>query len=227
MKDLENAFEGGSLHHAYLMPYSEASHDTVVRFIEKKLGFKTVGNPDVHVFNYTLFGIDDGRMIQSLESNRAVTQGKKIFVLSCDSMTREAQNALLKVFEEPTEGTHFFVFVKAIHDILPTLLSRMQLITPEKTEGDTAFAEAFLKKTPAKRLELLKDIFETKDKTKAVALLNMLETTLREEISLEKASVPDLQLFTEIATARSYLNDRGASLKMLLEHLSMIIPRVA
>lgn len=227
MKDLEDAYKSDALHHAYLMSFSSETHDAVVRFVEDTLGFKTRGNPDVHMFTYELFGIDDGRMIQSLESNRAVTQGKKIFVLSCDSMTREAQNALLKVFEEPTEGTHFFVFVRDVGSILPTLRSRMQLITPEKVEEDTALAQAFLKEKPAKRLVLLKEICEAKDKASATNFLNTLELLLCTKIALENATLSELNIFKEIADTRTYIADRGASVKMLLEHLSLITPQFA
>jgi hypothetical protein len=103
----------------------------------------------------------------------------------------------------------------------------MQVILPQSVASDTALAQTFLKETPVKRLALLKEICEEKDKVGATAFLNTLETLLRKKVSLEKASAQELKSFEEIATVRSYITNRGASVKMLLEHLSMIIPRIA
>ena len=64
--------------------------------------------------------------------------GKKIFIIETGFFTREAQNSLLKVFEEePTEGTHFFVFTPSAETLLPTLRSRMVILHQKRKVSKT------------------------------------------------------------------------------------------
>jgi DNA polymerase-3 subunit delta' len=51
----------------------------------------------------------------------------KVFVIrEADSMTTQAQNALLKTLEEPPGPTFIILLVSALDGLLPTTLSRCQ-----------------------------------------------------------------------------------------------------
>lgn len=53
----------------------------------------------------------------------------KLIVIECaDRMNVAASNALLKVLEEPSQGTHFILIAEQISTVLPTILSRCQLL---------------------------------------------------------------------------------------------------
>jgi len=220
------------LHHAYVVEGGDEIKGKLLQYIEG-LGIETVGNPDVHIRDYNVFGIDDGRAIQSLESKKAVVENKKIFILHMDSITREAQNALLKTFEEPTEGTHFFIIIPSSGVLLDTLLSRVHVIKIKRGTSEEIspnFVKQFLSSSAAERLALISDIIEAKDKREALSLVNGLEMELYEQSSLGKNisgedNVPT-EAFEALQSVRSYLHDRSSSVKILLEHLSMTLPQV-
>lgn len=223
MQELYDMHRSRRLHHAYVIEDGGEARAELLRFVEEGLGIAVRGNPDVHVRQYDVFGIDDGRDIQGLQSKRAIDGGAKIFILSINSMTREAQNALLKLFEEPTAGTHFFVLMQTTETLLPTLRSRVHIIRSAGRELNLDFARQFLKSSPAERLALIADTIESKDKAHAIELVNGLEAVLYAQGGVQGASS---EAFEEIRDTRSYLTDRSSSVKMLLEHLSVILPIV-
>lgn len=52
---------------------------------------------------------------------------KRVIIIDeAQAMTTEAQNALLKLLEEPPEGTLFFLNTSNLHGLLPTIRSRSQ-----------------------------------------------------------------------------------------------------
>jgi len=223
--------KGGVLHHAYLI--SGTAGDVVpvlTTLISRELGIATAGNPDFWIGEFETFGIDDSRAIKELACRRPFGGERKIFVLCAHFFTREAQNSLLKVFEEPTAHTHFFIITPHSGSLLPTLTSRLFLVTPsghEERRGDETFsAEAFLKGSKAKRLDLLKDIIESKDKNRAILFLNTLEYALYQTREKDGSLTKELrETLAEIGTFRSYLHDRSPSTKMLLEHIALTAPR--
>lgn len=70
--------------------------------------------------------------IRSLIANLGFTpySAKHRFVLirSAEKMTTAAGNALLKILEEPPRQTHFLLTAAKISDLLPTILSRCQIL---------------------------------------------------------------------------------------------------
>lgn len=227
MKEIQDIYrKNKSLHHAYLI---EGNSDVVVeqicKFIEIDLNFKTQGNPDFWNEKYGSFGIDEARKIKEMQTRKSFGD-KKIFILSCNSMTTEAQNSLLKLFEEPTAGTHFFIVADSSEIFLPTLKSRMLIIknaNQNKNEGDDSeLVENFIKTKKAGRLKLLKNIIEDKDKEKAISFLNDLEVILRKKVDF--SSKEQAETLREIIKCRNYLNDRSPSVKLLLEHIALIVP---
>jgi DNA polymerase-3 subunit delta' len=56
--------------------------------------------------------------------------GARVFrVMQADAMNEEASNALLKVIEEPPQGSFFVLETSAPGRLLPTLVSRLRMIT--------------------------------------------------------------------------------------------------
>lgn len=196
-------------HHAY---YIESQNPA-----EVSLGIAT----PVEVFEK--FGIDDAKSLISRAQLKQV-QGLNTFVLAISSITSEAQQALLKLFEEPQPGQTFIVIVP--HGVLlPTVRSRMLPYTGEVKEGKSGSeAKKFLglsyKDRSASITALLKDDEGVKEKVRA--LLLGLEAELFKKIK-DKAAREGLE---DIAKVRSYVNDRSPSLKMLLEHLAVTLPRI-
>jgi len=216
---IEQYKKSGHLHHAYLL---EGEKDTllpaVLSFVGETLGISVRGNPDVLVHTCETLTIEESRFIENLEGLRALKGGKKIFVIAFDFMTREAQNALLKLLEEPLSGTHFFLITSLREVLLPTLLSRLQIILGGSAVGNDELAQHFLSRAPGKRMELLKDIVENRDRAAARVFLDTLERILYRRSSEDAAVKED---FGSIMLAKKYLGDQSASVKMLLEHVSL------
>ncbi len=210
-------------HHAYLL---ESAGSPDLAEIKKKLEEKFLteaGPADWFMKSLQTFGIEDSRELKEIQSRKGFGVAK-IFLIKADFFTTEAQNALLKVFEEPTEGTHIFLAVPKTARLLPTLRSRLfSLDISIPASGMEEVAEKFLKSPASERLKTVRKIAENKDKSAAVSLLNSLEEKLRKDtegvLSPEK-----IFILEEIGKGRVYLNGRAASIKMILEHISLILP---
>ena len=118
-----------NLHHAYLV---EGARDEIVSQVLKfceELDIKTLGNPDFVHISIDNFKIEDARNLKSYTAQKSFSSTKKIFIISANNFLLEAQNSLLKIFEEPIENTHFFLIVPDANALLKTLVSRFYLVS--------------------------------------------------------------------------------------------------
>ena len=210
---------------AYLVQGDAASLENLIDRLEKQRIIER-GDPDLYLRSYRSFGIDDARELRDRAQRRALSREGRIFAIFAPGMTADAQNALLKILEEPPAGAVFFLIVPSPHTLLPTLRSRMQtLVLDEKAR--TSEADAFLAAPTAKRLEILKKIYEHdedegRDMGKVVAFLQSLEKRFAEESpSREKT-----EGLASIYRARKYIGDKGSLLKALLEQMALLTPRI-
>ena len=211
------------LHHAYFFVTHKVGEEVakLKHFLEEHVGVKTVGNPDVTHHQFKTLTIDGARNIALASERKDFSGSRKIFIIEADFITEEAQNSLLKVFEEPTVGTHFFI-ISPQDILLPTLRSRMQVIEL-KVESERLKENSILDLKIGERLALVKEIVDAisdEDKTKqdAIVLLNKIEGELYEN-SVEKNS-EQLKICEQ---ARVSLYDRGAPIKMILENVMLSV----
>ncbi len=219
---LEMYKNSDSLHHAYYFVEHKLEDGVhkLKKFLEETLGIKTTGNPDFSHIKYENFTIDHARALTFGEGMKDFSGGKKIFIIETDFITEEAQNALLKVFEEPTPGTHFFI-ISPQEVLLPTLKSRMQVFLSDTNKN--LYESKILDLSLKDRLELIKEIVdgikdEEKTKQDAVSFLNQVEKELYVE-GVEK-NADKLKVCME---TRDSLYDRGAPIKMILENLILSV----
>ncbi len=227
------------LQHAYLLEGDkEETFKLLLNFLNTEFGFSTVANPDFWLGDFDSLGVDDSRAIKDFQSNKALVGDKKILVIKTNFITHEAQNSLLKVFEEPTQGTHLFLLMPSSENILPTLKSRLMVINLKVGSGGKQTSklsvEKFLQSSLSERFELVKVFLprskeEKADKAGVINFLNELEQFLYQDFekkrttALPSSLTQDIEtIFSEIRQCRSYLNDRSPSVKMILEHLSQI-----
>ena len=83
--------------------------------------------------------IENIRAIKDFVRLRTNNKNSKRFIVihSADTMNEEAQNALLKVLEEPPENCHIILTVESTDLLLPTIISRVteyQLSIPTKEQ---------------------------------------------------------------------------------------------
>jgi DNA polymerase III delta prime subunit len=212
------------LHHAYLLEGGLKTITEIINFLKKEVNFNTQNNQNFFQERFDNFGIDEARKIKDLQSKKSTTEDKQIFILQINSITSQAQNALLKVFEEPASATHFFIIVPSVDVLLPTLRSRLMLIG-NKIEEDKEtldLVENFLSQKPAQRLELIKNLLE--DKTKSIFFLKTLRGVFRQKLDMNNLTKDEAFAIKEILKAENYIQTPSSSVKMLLEFISLIVP---
>lgn len=168
-------------------------------------------------FSYDRIGVSEVKLITSSSQLRPTVGVEQTFVIQTLFVTHEAQNALLKLFEEPPVGLVFVLVLPPAVKLLPTLLSRIgQEIHPTLTESSNQVWDEFLQATPTDRLAQI----DAWQKTKEPQWLQSIVTGVH---SIKSADVPTATL-SAVQLVGERLTTRGASNKMLLEHLALIVP---
>ena len=93
--------------------------------------FESGNHPDIYrvVSDKKTIGVDSIRDMQSDIKVKPFQGDRKIYIIDkADTMTVQAQNALLKTLEEPPEYAVIILLTSNISSLLPTVLSRCQLI---------------------------------------------------------------------------------------------------
>ena len=190
--------------------------------------------------------------LRAMGSEKGFTAGKKIFVVSANRISPDAQGVLLKMFEEPIENTHFFLIMPDVNVLTKTLISRFYLISTKQdlADGEIKEAEKFIAMPLQNRILFIKDfitVSEEKDdddevveensvRSKAFKFLNALEYVLHQKVFLEKVSdkvrpslcesrnLSDLDYFDQIFRVREFLRQQGSPTKTMLESVAIAIP---
>ena len=179
--------------------------------------------------------MDDIPQIKDWHQRLGLGQGKKICIIATKFINREAEQALLKIIEEPTDWTHFFIVVPDSSLLLPTILSRVHVVkTKFSKEDNTNLKEAakfFLAYSLKDRVEhvslIIKDNKEVENsgalRHYATSLVNEIEAQIYLKFKKNKKDQNFQFILGELAKARNYLSLPGASVKMILEHLALIL----
>lgn len=201
------------MHHAYLLVGERSEAEKFVHSFWKDWGMNLKSSPDFFVWNEDLFGIKEARELSTQSSRKAFGE-KKVFFVSPERVSLEAQNALLKTFEDPIENTHFFLTVRGEDLIIPTLRSRMQMIHLEVEEEKGEEAQKFLSFTYKERLAFARK-FADAEKNLSIFLDELLRYLRKVKSSTEALRV--------VYDLRRYSDDRSASSRLILEHLALAL----
>lgn len=207
--------------HAFLIAGNTELLPSLLGVLEKE-GVQVRGNADSYVRTYTSFGIEEARELCERAQARGLSD-RRVFVLATPSITGEAQNALLKTFEEPPAGAIFFLVIPSPDTLLPTLRSRMQRLEIDAgglgtQTNSLVSANKFISAPPAVRIDMLKPLLEKgdDDKRDLAAILAFLS-------GLEHALEKKPESLRAVYRARKYVLDRGALVKPLLEQLAILV----
>lgn len=226
---LKEYFDKNNLHHAYLIEGSQKEVlEDIILFL-KEINVSTHANPDLIQINVDSFKIDDARILKSYTSEKGLSFGKKIFIISANNFLLEAQNSLLKLFEEPIENTYFFIITPDASIFIKTLLSRFYFIsTKQNLETEIKGAEKFIKMTIKDRLDFIKELLAEEEdggistdsaRSKSLRFLNALEKTMsRSDLDMKA------EFFEHLFKVRKFLRMPGSSPKTLMESVALIVP---
>ena len=216
-------------HHGYLI---EGNHNTVellVEFLKNKWKVESIGNPDFHVENYSSLTITNSRSLSDSQSKKSFSGGYKIYIMTFDSATREAQNSLLKVLEEPAVKTYFFLIVPRVEILLTTLRSRLNFVgTAEHrfvSEVNT-LSEKFLSGNQKERViiadQLAEDVADEKINRQFIAdIIDQIEKYTWQRS--QSVGTSRRNVFDDIAMVKKFITDHSSSVKLLLEHLALVL----
>ena len=234
MNLIKQHFDKNNLHHAYLI---EGTREKIVPEIFsfcENLNIKISGNPDFCHIIVDNFKIDEAFSLRAMSTDKSFTPGKKVFVICVNSFSLDAQNVLLKMFEEPIENTHFFLVVPDTNSLLKTLVSRFYFISARQDLVESKDAEKFISISLNARINFLKDFLTEKEKdeeilltdsirSKSLRFLNALEFILHNKMSKRHF---DIIFFEHLFKVREFLRMPGSSTKTLMESVALIIPNL-
>lgn len=167
---------------------------------------------------YEKFGIDDARQLIKTSYNKPKEAEQMLLIVRADFITHEAQNALLKILEEPPISTRFIFVLVTGFSLLPTLLSRFAKEIDSKNiqfEINKEFKE-FISQDYAERISLIEQAVKKKD----IEWQRAIKQGLIEYLRVLKCDSNNLK---KLEYAARVLFTRGASNKMLLENVALIL----
>lgn len=234
MSKIKEYLDKKNLHHAYLVEGSkEVVLPEVFSFLED-INIAILNNPDLVNISIDNFKIDEAFMIKAMSAERGITGGKKIFIISANQFSLDAEHALLKLFEEPIEDTHFFIITPDTDALLKTFVSRFFLIKTENEKNDFENdVKEFISMPIRGRIDFLKNFMADTDdegiqdstRSKSLKFLNTLERELHSKVfSKNTTSISNSDFFYQILKAREFLRQPGSSTKSLMESVALCVP---
>ncbi len=235
---IEDILNNDNLHHAYLIEGENCEILSSLHGFLNKIGYKTSSNPDFIEIKVDSIKIDEARNIKSMSESKIYSNdpsAKKIFLISTNNLLIEAQNTLLKIFEEPASQTHYFFILPNIDGLLKTFVSRFYVIK-DLTSTDKNLknkeAENFIKMNLKERIDFIKEFIKEEDeedisldsaRSRSVNFIDSLEYILYKNFLKDfKKNKPGF--FDQLFKARKYLRQPGSSTKSLLESVALCIP---
>lgn len=207
------------MHHALLYIDTPSTCAVCAKVLQEELG---VSHIDTRIYEQEKFLVEDARDLVRVVQTTPLGGEKTLTVIAVDTIDREAQNALLKIAEEPPEHAHLVLIVRSKDMLLPTLLSRFVRVESAAAEDDKSLAEEFLKSSTAARQKINEKILKDKDSFTGKKLVRDLEVLIGSREDKEHY----IDALSDLVTFRQYVEQRGASLKYMLEHLALTLPQI-
>jgi DNA polymerase III delta prime subunit len=235
-------------HHAYCLV---GDRQTIIAELKKelleKLDFDATGHPDFSLREYDLLKLHpEGKpnyntILEEIilpAQSFPVKAKNKIIVIMADDIHINAQNSLLKFFEEPTASTKIFLILPSASRLLPTVLSRLVVMDINREdnifkEGISLFnEEEFLAGSIADRMKTVSEILSarTDEEISRGDISEFLRRLLKlcfEKVKDKKQTKENLSWLGELEKNCRYSEDPSSSFKIILEYIAIILPRLA
>ena len=229
---LEDILKAGLKHpRSYLVRGEKAGLlPEILSAIEKEWGIVAQGSPNILTVDGHM-GVDEARSVQEFAFLSPFgDDALKIIVLSAERVTREAQNVLLKLTEEPNNSLRIFVIIPKDVELLPTLLSRLEDITFAFSKDEIGSrrqimdATNFISMGLKERFKLAEKIAKDDDETATNTFLRDLE----KKISRHKFSDSQQRgkALSAIVFAKQATSTQSRPKRMILEALAISFPVV-
>jgi hypothetical protein len=205
-------------HHAFLFKTKEVNKEAVLSTVQ------SLSIDEVRYLELVTLGINEVREVIEKSYVRPLLGDKQLLVLLVKDITLEAQQALLKLLEEPPKSTTFLFCVPESLFLLSTLLSRFYILTPstDSVQTESASYQDFLKLSVAERMQLITTRLAAKDHEWIRSLKGGLLESLR-----RPSHGQSLEVLRILYWVAEHLLTRGASNKQLLEELALTLKSAA
>jgi len=197
-------------HHALLVYAQDLETAPIPQELKKQ-------SADVLHYSYERLSIDHVRDLIRTSLQAPVEAQVRTFVIQAREIAVEGQHALLKLLEEPPRKAQFYVVLPRTAMILPTLRSRLMEagIGQEAQQEESNFFHEFLSASQGDRLAQIAQMTKDKDQIWIDSILHGAEFYCAQDPLSNQA------LLSAVLFARSHIGSRGASVKMLLEEISL------
>jgi hypothetical protein len=215
------------MHHALVVGGLSDRVPQVLAYLAERGCTRERAQGDLLVQSVQSFGIDDARALSDFVILKPIVLPRRVAVVFAVRITVEAQQALLKTFEEP-RGAAIILIVPQPELLLPTLQSRLLpliLGTDSKETTTHEEARAFLALSTEKRLAHIQNLVDGArgDDQNLAALAQFLH-------SLERALAPSVTTkegqegIRALYRAARAIHEPGAPMKPLLEQVAFLVP---
>ena len=220
------------LFHAYVVSGARANARAHIASLLTSFQIPQTDSADYAVTEQVNFTIDDARTLKAWQSLSPEGE-RKVHVVYADFITNEAQNALLKLLEEPTPNTHIIFAIPQPDILLPTLLSRVRVVHAKNTQSgkqkptvfENVSIDAFVSMNYGERIALISKVIEKSDsdeasaevREKAVACIEAIEIFLAQNVAKNSTKL------AQLLALKKYLYFSGASVKMILETVALTL----
>ncbi len=206
-------------------------HHACVSYVSS-VAFNTVDFPyiqnssDVIYRQIDTVGIGDVAEMKQYAMRNPVAQEVVTIAVECNKMTVQAQNALLKILEDPPVKTQFIFFITSKNILIPTVHSRLHDVTyflrstyldksrTENKDVDYENFKHFISGEYKERLSFIESL------VKSEKIDNFIEF-IKSNYELCIQSTDDKKVLMFVF---EHIYQPGASKKMLLEYLAVQLP---
>lgn len=235
-------YTGRMAHHAYFITGErEQGIERALLHAESELGLARENNPDLIVLRHGLFSVEDARKLSDLAYRAAMNGEQKAIVVSALRLFHEAQNAMLKIFEEPPAGTTLMLVIPSEGMLLPTLRSRLLPLPFSQKQimtDNPSLLRTFLEARTAEREKIVAKLLDRaksdKDEEKQAARNEAVQLVegLIEAAYAKREAVSDpieaeelMAFLSDLDAFLPILHERSAPLKLIFEHILLVIPK--
>jgi len=180
--------------------------------------------------------IEEVRKLKQILTLKPYEGTKRLVVIKqLDKATVEAQNALLKILEEPPPGTYIALSAKSAEQLLPTIVSRCQLVFVKEAvskdlDSDKNTLKLLLKiieSSPGQRLLLAAQYSKTKEEALDILeqLLILFESLLHSPTEIKLTTSQIASTLTKVESAKKYV-EGNVNYKATLDILLLGFPRI-
>jgi DNA polymerase III delta prime subunit len=214
-------------HHAYVVSSPTHTVEELKNIAYTYVDFSHVLPEDTHTFTFLEGSVDEVRALQE-RAARALRGETALFIIQSVTLSAQAQNALLKLFEDGALHACFFVSVPSVRALLPTMLSRVSIVEIPASEYVQAIAVAqkILTAELYERLTLIEFLYDASEEERASFMAVLVAACER---AYANKKITDKELARALHTCvktKKYLTMQGSMKKMLLEAYVLVLPVV-